>query len=241
MTELLTSQAAISLENSRLVGNMKKAEEEVKKSLREKEALIKEVHHRVKNNLQIIYSMLNLQLAKIKDEQAITSFKESQNRVYSMALIHEKLYQSDSLAKIDLAEYIRSLTTNLFLSYGVTKRAVQPKIHVENVTLGVDTVVPCALIINELVSNSLKHAFPKLSGAVGETGEIYVDLRHGAGNKFILSVGDNGVGLPEDFEIRNCESLGLKLVSALVKQLKGVMHINTSNGTEFVIQFKALK
>ncbi|TEB15979.1 Serine/threonine-protein kinase PrkC [Pelotomaculum sp. FP] len=241
MTELLTSQAAISLENSRLVGDMKKAEEEVKKSLREKEALLKEVHHRVKNNLQIIYSMLNLQLAKIKDEQAIASFKESQNRVYSMALIHEKLYQSDSLAKIDLSEYIRSLTTNLFLSYGVTQRAIKPKILVENVTLGVDTVVPCALIINELVSNSLKHAFPKLSGPAGETGEICVDLRHGAGSKFILSVSDNGVGLPEDFEIQNCESLGLKLVSALVKQLKGAMHINKSNRTEFVIKFKALK
>ncbi|MDD5205945.1 MAG: PAS domain S-box protein, partial [Desulfobacterales bacterium] len=130
-------------------------EERIKASLREKEALLKEIHHRVKNNLQIIYSMLNLQLPQIKDEHAIELFRESQNRVHSMALIHEKLYQSESLARLDLAEYVRSLTANLFLSYGVSERIVEPKIAVENISFDIDTVIPCALIINELVSNSL--------------------------------------------------------------------------------------
>lgn len=128
-------------------------------ALNEKETLLKEIHHRVKNNLQIIYSMLNLQLPYIKDEQAIELFKESQNRVYSMALIHEKLYQSQSLAKIVLAEYIENLIANLFHSYGVSERSIRPRVEVENLTLNIDTVIPCALIINELVSNSLKPGF----------------------------------------------------------------------------------
>ncbi len=241
MTELLTSQAAISLENSRLVQEMKKADDQVKRSLREKEALLKEIHHRVKNNLQIIHSMLNLQLPFIKDDQAAELFKESQNRVHSMALIHEKLYQSESLAKVDLAEYVQSLTANLFLSYGVTERAVRPEIFVENLIFDIDTVIPCGLIINELVSNSLKHAFPEAwRRASGGAGEIRIALRHDTGNKFILTVSDNGVGLPEGFEIQNCESLGLKLVSVLVKQLKGTIHIGKGPGTEFTIEFEAL-
>ncbi|OPY61336.1 MAG: putative sensor histidine kinase pdtaS [Pelotomaculum sp. PtaU1.Bin065] len=209
-------------------------------ALHEKETLLKEIHHRVKNNLQIIHSMLNLQLPYIKDQQAIELFKESQNRVYSMALIHEKLYKSESLAKIDLAGYIRSLTTNLFLSYGVSERVIKPKIDIENLTLNIDTVIPCALLINELVSNSLKHAFPNASAYGGKTYEIRIDRRHGAGNKFILTVSDNGIGLPEDFEIQNCNSLGLKQVSVLVKQLKGAIYLNTSSGTEFTIIFTEL-
>ncbi|MBI2942379.1 MAG: AAA family ATPase [Chloroflexi bacterium] len=240
MTELLTSQAAISLENSRLVEEMKKADDQVKKSLREKEVLLKEIHHRVKNNLQIIHSMLNLQLPFIKDEQATDLFKESQNRVHSMALIHEKLYQSQSLSKIDLAEYIETLTANLFLSYGVTERAVRLKIHVENVTLDVDTVIPCALIINELVSNSLKHAFPDSFRRTGGTGEIRIDLRHGIGNTFILTVSDNGIGLPEDFAIETSESLGLQLVSVLVRQLKGTIQLGRTGGAQFAITFEPI-
>lgn len=235
MTELLTSQVAISLENARLVEEMKTAEDQIKTSLREKELLLKEIHHRVKNNLQIIHSMLNLQLPFIKDEQAIDLFKESQNRVHSMALIHEKLYQSESLTKIDLAQYIQSLTDNLFLSYGVTGSAVTLKVHVEDVTLGVDTVIPCALLINELVSNSLKHAFPGSWRRAGRMGEIRIDLRRETGNRLTLTVSDNGIGLPKGFEIHDGESLGLQLVSILVRQLKGTIQVNRSDGTEFAI------
>lgn len=210
-------------------------------ALHEKETLLKEIHHRVKNNLQIIHSMLNLQLPYIKDEQAIVLFKESQNRVFSMALIHEKLYRSESLTRIDLAGYIQSLIDNLFLSYGTSKRVVKPKIHVENLTLNIDTVIPCALIINELVTNSLKHAFHDFPGRAGRTDEICIELRHAAGNKFVLTFSDNGIGMPKSFDIRNSNSLGLKLVSVLVKQLKGSIHLDSSNGTGYTITFTELK
>lgn len=238
-----TEAARLSLQqsNAQLRDEMEernKAEEQVKKSLREKEVLLKEIHHRVKNNLQIIQSMLNLQLPQIKDEKAIALFKESQNRVYSMALIHEKLYQSESLSKIDFPEYIRSLTTYLFTSYGATGRAIRPKIHMEDISLDVDTTIPCALIINELVSNSLKHAFPA-SRRSEEQGEIRIDLRREPGNRFLLTVGDNGVGLPVGLEIEKSDSLGLKLVSVLVKQLAGAIRIGTGQRAEFTISFAA--
>ncbi|MGI6648940.1 MAG: histidine kinase dimerization/phosphoacceptor domain -containing protein [Bacillota bacterium] len=216
------------------------SEAQLQEALFEKEVLLKEIHHRVKNNLQIIHSMLNLQLPYIKDEQAIELFKESQNRVFSMALIHEKMYQSKSLAKIDLAEYIRNLTTNLFLSYGVSERVIKPRIYVENLTFNIDTMIPCALIINELVTNSLKYAFPNTSRGLNNKSEVRIELRHGADNKYILTVSDNGVGLPEGFQIQDCESLGLKLVRVLVKQLKGSINLNSSNGTEFTIKFREL-
>ena len=189
------------------------------------------------NNLQIIQSVLNLQLPYVKDEQAIELFKESQNRVYSMALIHEKLYQSESLARIDLSEYIRSLTANLFLSYGVSERAIKAKIHVENVTLDISTVIPCALIINELVSNSLKHAFPTSWRRDGGIGEICIELRHDACSGITLTVGDNGVGLPACFTMQNCKSLGLRIVDVLVRQLRGTIRHNTNGIAEFTITF----
>ena len=216
----------------------KKAEERVKASLVEKEALLREIHHRVKNNLQIIRSMLNLQLPQVRDEQSIQLFKESQNRIYTMALIHEKLYQSESMAAIDLPEYIRSLTANLFQSYGVAGHAIRPIIDVEPVSLDVDTAIPCALIINELVSNSLKHAFPS-SRSPERGGEVHIDLHRGDKGKLILSVSDNGIGLSPGFEIRNCRSLGLKLVCVLAKQIGGTVDVSTGGGARISITFAA--
>jgi two-component sensor histidine kinase len=218
----------------------KKVEEQVKKSLGEKEALLKEIHHRVKNNLQIIQSMLNLQLSQIKDETAIALFKESQNRVYSMALIHEKLYQSESLAKIDFHEYIRSLANYLFVSYGAAGRAIRSRIQVQDVSLDVDTTIPCALIINELVSNSLKHAFPATRRS-DEACEILIGLGLEAGDMYRLTVSDNGVGLPEGFDMQSSGSLGLKLVAALAKQLGGDIRVSGGSGTEFTISFASKK
>ncbi|MBI4286003.1 MAG: AAA family ATPase [Chloroflexi bacterium] len=238
MTELLTSQAAISIENSRLVEEMKKADQQVKKSLREKEVLLKEIHHRVKNNLQIIHSMLNLQLPFIRELGALDAFKESQNRIHSMALIHEKLYQSETLSRIDLAEYIENLADNLFLSYQGTERAIRPTVHIENVSLDVDTVIPCALIINELVSNSLKHAFPASSPRADDGGEIDISLCRDGGNRLILTVKDNGIGLPQDFSIDRSASLGLQLVDILVQQLKGALRIGSNGGAAFTVSFE---
>jgi len=156
-----------------------------------------------------------------------------------MALIHEKLYQSESLAEIDLSEYIQTLTANLLHSYGVNEKVICPKIYVENIMLDVNTVIPCALIINELVSNSLRHAFPSSWRRAGGIGEICIDLCYDTGNQLKLTVSDNGIGLPEDFSIQNSESLGLKLVNVLVRQLKGTIHLNTSGKTQFAIAFPA--
>ncbi len=236
MAELLASQAAISLENARLVEEMKKVEDRVRRSLGEKEVLLKEIHHRVKNNLQTIHSLLHLQLPHIKDSQALEVFKESQNRIYSIALVHDRLYQSESLAMIDIAEYIRSLVANLFQSYGVTEQAIRPEICVENVSLGINRLIPCALIINELVSNSLKHAFPAPLSAQ-RNGRVLIDLRHSRDSTLVLTVSDNGLGLPRNFDIQKCESLGLRLVGLLARQLKGSVHVRSSEGTEFRVVF----
>ncbi len=210
----------------------KEAEEQFKESLKEKEVLLKEIYHRVKNNLQVISSLLNLQSQYIRDKQALEIFKETQNRVKSMALIHEKLYQSKDLSRIDSAEYIRALADKLFRSYRVNPDAIKLKSKVDNVPLDVNTAIPCGLIINELVSNSLQHAFPK-----HRKGEIRIELRSDNDKKITLIVGDNGVGLPKDLDFRNTKSLGLQLVITLVEQLEGTIELDRSSGTEFKIKF----
>ncbi len=218
----------------REIAERKMAEEKIRTSLREKELLIKEVHHRVKNNLQVICSLLNLQSDYIKDDKAIEIFRESQNRVKSMAIIHEKLYKSKDLASIDFADYARALAADLFKSYRSTSGRVQLRMNVQDVFLGIDTAIPLGLIINELLSNALKHAFPE-----GRDGEIQIDLlRKGAG--FELVVGDNGIGFPEDLDFRNTESLGLQLVVTLTDQLKGTIELDRTRGTEFRIAFSEI-
>ena len=240
MTELLTSQAAISMEHAALLGKHREAEGKIRKSLKEKEVLLKEIHHRVKNNLQIIHSMLNLQKPHFKDARAIELFKESQNRVYTMALIHEKLYQSKSLAGINLAEYVHSLIAYLFLSHGANQGAVSAKVSIEDVDLDIDKVIPVALIINELVSNALKHGFPDIVARGDGAGKIQVDLNLvGPDRRVRLSVSDNGAGFPETFDFGQSQSLGLRLVRVLVSQLKGEIKLHTDGKTEFVITFVA--
>jgi PAS domain S-box-containing protein len=208
------------------------AEERIRLSLKEKEVLLKEVHHRVKNNLQIISSLLNLQSKYVKDNQALEMFKESRNRIRSMTLIHEKLYRSKDLANLDVAEYIQNLSSNLFRSYNSGR--VSLKTEVEDILLGIDTAIPCGLIINELISNSLKYAFPERQG------EIFVDLHRDDG-KLTLIVRDNGVGFPENVDFRNTDSLGLQLVCTLTDQLDGAIELNRAGGTEFKITFGEIK
>ncbi|NLO24648.1 MAG: AAA family ATPase [Clostridiales bacterium] len=217
-----------------------KSEAHLKAALHEKEVLLREIHHRVKNNLQIIHSMLNLQSLYTDDEQVIELLKESKNRVYSMALIHEKLYQSETLARVDLPGYIRSLVANLFLSYGVSERIVTPRVDVEDVKLSIDTIIPCALIINELVSNALKHAFQNTGNKGAVKGEVTVQLRHDTGSRYVLVVSDNGIGLPQGLDFENRTSLGLRIVGILVKQLRGSISIGAHAGAQFIITFKAL-
>jgi PAS domain S-box-containing protein len=211
----------------------KREEEKIKSSLREKEVLLKEIHHRVKNNLQIISSLLNLQSTHIRDPRALEVFKEGQGRVRSMALIHEKLYQSEDLARVDFYEYISNLAAYLFRSYEVNSGAVKLNVESEDVLLGVDTAIPCGLIINELVSNSLKHAFPRGTG-----GSINIRLRPAGPELLTLAVSDDGVGLPPGFDVRNTPSLGLQLVNTLARQLGGEVEVERGAGAEFKITFR---
>jgi len=209
----------------------RKRSEKIKQSLKEKEILLQEIHHRVKNNIQVICSLLNLQSRHIKDKKYAEMLKESQDRIKSMGLIHEKLYKSESLAQIDFSEYIKDLAQSLFRSYGASASNIALKIE-GNVCLGIDTAIPCGLLINELVSNSLKHAFPDRKG------EITIVFRSDNGC-IELIVSDNGVGIPDDIDFRTTESLGLHLVTILAEdQLGGEITLNRSTGTAFHITFE---
>ncbi len=217
---------------TRDITERKRAEEQIRASLREKEVLLKEIHHRVKNNLQVMSSLLYLQSKNIKDIETLEMFQDSQSRVRSMALVHEKLYQSQDLARIDFAEYVRSLASYLFRSYGVNANVIRLKISVDDVFLGVDTAIPCGLIINELVSNCLKHAFPG-----GRVGEIHIELRVDDEGQFALMISDNGIGFPKELDFRDTGSLGLQLVNTLVGQLESTIELDRSVGTKFKITF----
>jgi two-component sensor histidine kinase len=200
------------------------------------DALLKEVHHRVKNNLQVIASLLNLQSRQVRDAQTAEMFKESQNRVQSMALIHERLYRSNDAARLDFESYLRTLMTYLLASYSTGNTAIALKLNVDHITFGVDTAIPCGLIVHELVANALKHAFPGR-----KTGEIHLDLRAGANRRYTLRVRDNGVGFPEDIDFRRVESLGLRLVNMLTQQIDGVIELQRNGGTTFTITFTELQ
>ncbi|MEM9926335.1 MAG: histidine kinase dimerization/phosphoacceptor domain -containing protein [Cyanobacteria bacterium P01_D01_bin.50] len=205
-------------------------ENQLKASLREKEILLKEIHHRVKNNLQIISSLLRLQSGYIKDKQALEVFLDSQNRVRAMALIHENLYQNNDLAKIEFSDYIRKLKHNLIRCYQINK--IEIKTNIEKICLNIDTAIPCGLIINELVSNSIKHAFKN-----SDEGEIYVEFIALQKGKYSLSISDNGMGVSENIDLLKKQSLGLKLVWNLVEQLEGEIVYHSKFGTLFRISF----
>ncbi len=201
------------------------AETQIKKSLKEKEALLKEVHHRVKNNLQIISSLLNLQSNTIEDENVLGFFRESQNRVRLMAMIHEKLYQSSDLGKIELADYIQDLSAHLLRSYGINHRHIHLDIAIDSITLEIDTAVACGLIINELITNSLKYAFPAQTTAQTVQGEIKIVARLTDIEHFSIHYKDSGVGLPDNLDIENARTLGLQLISSLTEQLGGLLTV----------------
>jgi PAS domain S-box-containing protein len=213
----------------------KLAEERIRRSLAEKEILLKEVHHRVKNNLQIISSLLDLQSDYVRDEQSRVFFRDSQNRIRSMALIHEKLYQSESLAFVDFREYIVDLANYLFSVSVKDPDLIRLTIDVGEVSLSVDEAIPCGLIINELISNSLKHAFPDDRG-----GEITVTCRIGEDGRITLTVSDNGIGLPPGLDVENTETLGLQLVAMLVKQLHARIDLSGDHGTLWEIVFSEM-
>jgi len=233
----------------------KKAEEAL---LQMEEIRKKEIHHRIKNNLQVISTLLYLESGNFNDEKVIEAFKDSQHRIKSMALVHEKLYQSEDMISVDFSDYIQNLANYLFGAYSMGDRNISLRLDVDNVFLGMDTAVPLGIIINELISNSLKHAFSE-----GESGEICVCLKKEengtdgkgtespdndrenktgvSGKCFSLIVRDNGKGFPEDIDFKETDSLGLQLVVSLVDQVEGSIELDTSRGTEFRIRFRELK
>lgn len=214
------------------ITEQRQAEAQIKTSLKEKEILLKEIHHRVKNNLQIIYSLLRLQQRSLKDPQAAASLLDSQNRIEAIALIHEKLYRAGNLARVDFADYISGVMSNLLSSYNTQSKNITLDIELGSILLDIDRAISCGMIINELVSNSLKYAFPS-----DEIGHIQVRFHTDEYFNVTLMVKDDGIGLAPDFNLSQTDSLGLQLVQDFVDQLKGTIQINCNNGTEFRIIF----
>jgi predicted ATPase/two-component sensor histidine kinase len=217
MLRLLASQAAMSLQNA---------------ALGEKEALLKEVHHRVKNNLQLITSLLNLQAARVADPAVAELFADSRNRVRAMALVHENLYRAGNLSSIPMARHLQSLCSHLNGAYGSPAHHVRLAVEVDDLHLEMDRAVPCGLIVNELVSNALKHAFP-----AGGTGTVRVALRAEATGRLTLEVADDGIGLPAELDIARSDTLGLRLVGDLAEQLHGRVVVSREGGTTVAVSF----
>ncbi|MBW2320719.1 MAG: hypothetical protein JRF31_07705 [Deltaproteobacteria bacterium] len=209
-------------------------QEQLKTSLKEKDMLLREIHHRFKNNMQVVSSLLSLQSMNIKDRKYAGMFKESLNRIRSMAFIHENLYQSEDFTKINFIKYVNSLVNSIIQSYTVDTKKIKVKQEIEDIQIDLDKAVPCGLLINELVSNALKHAF--LNKRVGQ---IEIGLFSINENETELLVGDDGIGLPEDLDITHTESMGLNLVKILaLDQLKGRIEIDREGGTKIHIRFK---
>ncbi|MBF0465209.1 MAG: PAS domain S-box protein [Nitrospirae bacterium] len=206
---------------------------ERKNAEKEMSVLLKEIHHRVKNNMQIISSLLSLQTEKISDTNLQNIFKDSQNRIKAMALIHEKLYQSSNLAVIDVAEYIQDLSSELFHSYNTYSDTVELKLDIDIGSFDIDLIVPCGLVLNELLSNALKSAFPS-----GRKGIIMISFNRNPDDKYLLVVSDDGIGISEEFDINKTESLGLQLVIDLITiKLNGTIDIDRTMGTKFTMIF----
>jgi len=215
------------------ITDSKVLENQIKASLHDKDVLLKEIHHRVKNNLQIIISLLNLQSGYIKDEQTLKAVKDGQSRVRSMALVHEKFYQADELTEINFSEYVEKLCQFLFQSYGDKTERIKLIVAADNVALDMDTAMPCGLLINEVISNSLKYAFPG-----NAEGTIKVELRKLQDSRVRMVISDDGKGLSGNFEIEKSESLGLQLIIALANQLDGELKVEHERGVQFSVTFK---
>jgi two-component sensor histidine kinase len=213
-------------------GEVLRSEQSVRASLREKEVMLKEIHHRVKNNLQVISSLLNLQARYLPDPAARAIFSQSQNRVQSIALVHERLYESADLSHVDFAKYVVVLLDNIFDTYGATNRGISKDVDIGDANLTVDIAIPCGLIVNEVVTNALKHAFPN-----GRHGTVRVSLTE-RNEMLELTIQDDGVGIPAGIDPRNTVSLGLDLVTTFADQLNAEVEISRVGGTSFRFRFR---
>ncbi len=210
----------------------KEAQDNVKASLKEKEVLLREIHHRVKNNLQVISSMLSLQAGTETDDRSLKALEESQRRVKVMARIHENLHQSDDLTSVDARDYLNIVVEDTIASGGHDAQRMSSRLDVDDIVIDVDQAIACGQIVSELLSNSLKHTFPN-----GQSGNIEVSLHRRDGGRMELTVADDGKGLPENFDLRRVETLGIRLVHALTMQLSGVVDVDGSAGTRVQITF----
>jgi PAS domain S-box-containing protein len=218
------------------ISDRKQAEAQLQASLREKEILLKEIHHRVKNNLMIVASLFTLQSLQVTDQRLLTILKDSQNRVKSMAIIHEILYDATDLSEIHLKDYIERLVNTIVSSYRRRRQSIAIQFDIEPIAVNIDTAVPCGLILNELITNSLKYAFPD-----DKSGEVGISLHTLEPHYYVLSVWDNGIGFPEGLDFRRTDSLGMQLVCDLTRQLKGTVELDRSRGTRFQIRFRERK
>jgi two-component sensor histidine kinase len=216
------------------VAELERVEETFKASLRQQEILLREVHHRIKNNLQIISSLLDIQASSVEDPHVVEMFMDIQNRVISMALIHETLYQSGDLRVVNFGVYVRTLAEQIFRSYNVLPHRIALQIRADEVMLDTNQAIPCGLILNELLSNCLKHAFPDERG-----GEIHIELQSNAAPQVTLIVRDTGIGFPAGVEPRHPETLGLQLVYSLTEQLGATLDTESNGGTTFTLTFTA--
>ncbi|PKL66451.1 MAG: hypothetical protein CVV28_10635 [Methanobacteriales archaeon HGW-Methanobacteriales-1] len=233
---VFTSELIIHSKNTLIslidITDRKDKEKIIKDSLLEKEMMLKEIHHRVKNNLQIISSLLNLQSGNVSDDKDLKLFIESRDRVRSMAMIHEKLYQSENLSKINFKYYLENLSQQLLMSYDLSGK-VKLNFDCDDVFMGIETAVPCGLLVNEIITNSMKHAFPdELSGNINITLKAYDDYE--------LIISDDGIGLPNDINMEESNSLGLQIINNLINQIDGSIEFNNSHGTQFKIKFQEL-
>lgn len=227
--ELEASNAALNRE----IDERRQAEERLKVSLREKEVLLRELYHRTKNNMQVICSMLGIQASYTDDPGVRDKFEEMEHKIQAMSLVHQKLYQSGDLSRIDLREYIRDLTSLLMKSYRISSNKIALTLDMEDLSVLIDTAIPCGLVLNELISNTLKHAFPG-----NREGEIRVSLKRDMENTIELHVSDNGVGVAPGFDFRQSAAMGLRTVTAIVEhQLQGNVMFETGNGVACRVRF----
>jgi len=230
----VTDRVRLEIRRKRTESELSRANEQIRAALREKEVLLREIHHRVKNNMQVISGLLDLQSMHITNEETLKILKENKNRIRSMAILHEKLYRSESISEIDFKIYITDLIITLFKSYQISAGRIELKMDIEDISVEIDTAIPMGLILNELISNALKYAFPK-----ERKGEIRISLHSTDRDEVELIVGDNGIGISEDLNLDNVSSLGLKLVRGFVEhQLDGKLKLIRGEGTEFIIRFK---
>jgi PAS domain S-box-containing protein len=218
------------------ISDRKHREERIHAALKEKDVLLGEIHHRVKNNLQIIYSLLDLHAARVSDPGVFGMLRDSQSRIRSMALIHQTLYESKDFEEVDFSHFLDSLVPTLISSYGIDPERIRLSIDAANVRLPINAAIPCGLMLNELISNALKHAFPDRRG-----GRIEVTLTENAPGHVALSVADDGIGLPAAVETASVDTLGLQLVTLLVDQLDGTLTVRRADPTRFVVAFQVRK